>query len=238
MASLDSLQTRALLARGVSIQQGADTPVAIRMRYVGSGTPTSVTVTTATNIVTVSTEDGATVTKTYAFASLATIGAVVDAINSDGLFEARILDALRSDASASTMVDGAITAVVSSGHSVYDVKADTSALKAVTATLSYDRDFLQSQLSKSHRVHLQEIAYYATLGAAGAGNVVVYSRSGSTETLIFAETSVSATATSVVFADGQGKITSKEGEELVIRLKDGTSVADSALKLRIVGVVE
>ncbi len=130
MASFDGLQVRSLLSRGVVVSNGADTPIAIRLRYVGTGSATSVTITTATNIVTVSAETSGTVTNTYAFATYTTIGALADQINSDGLFEAKVLDALRADSTGSSyFVTGAITAGTdSNGIVVWDCLCDTEIL--------------------------------------------------------------------------------------------------------------
>lgn len=237
MPSSDGLQARALLAEGVVLNAGTDAPVVIRLRYVGTGTVTSVTTTTATNIVMVTSDGG---TDTYAFATYTTVGTLADAINADGIFEAKVLDGLRSDASASRLVDGAITAGTdANGIRVWDVLQDTSAAKQVALCLSGSRDFNTKDRAKQHRVHVTEIKYYATLGAAGAGNVVVKLRRGSVESTIFTDTSVSATATQYLFANGVGKISGKDGDEIVVVLKDGTSIADAAANyLRVVGVLE
>ena len=124
MSSYDSLQTRKLAAVGTVVNTLDDGAVALRLRKVGSETATSVTVTTATNIVLV----GSTTTDTFTFATYATVGALADAINASGRWEAVVLDALRSDATtASNFVTGAITAGNDiNGVVVWDVKADTS----------------------------------------------------------------------------------------------------------------
>ena len=88
MSSLNSVLTRQALASGVTLQVGTDTPVAIRLRKLSVGSVTSVTVTTATNIVMITSDGG---TDTYTFATYTTVGALVDAINADGIFEAKVL---------------------------------------------------------------------------------------------------------------------------------------------------
>ena len=115
----------------------------------------------------------------------------------------------------------------------------------VTATLSFDRDFNTQMLSRSHRVHLQEIRYFATLGGAGTNLVRVYLRKNAqvgigsnTETQIFGEVSVTGTATSIMFANGLGEITGQDGDEIVCRLADGTSLADAGLSFRAIGILE
>src|SRR5258708_2449734 len=107
MASFDGLQSRALLSRGVVLNAATDTPVALRLRYVSTGSVTSVTVTTATNIVLIDSVGG---TKTYAFATYTTNQLLRDAINADGYFEAKVIDGLLSDLTTSNFVTGAITA--------------------------------------------------------------------------------------------------------------------------------
>lgn len=244
MSSFDGLQARALKAKGTVLQVGTDEPVVIRLRYVGTGTVTSVTVTTATNIVMVTSDGG---TDTYAFATYTTVAKLIAAINDDGIFEAKCLDGLLSDATASVFVTGAITSGTdANGVTVWDVLQDSSAAKQLAVCLSNNRDWNTTKLATTHRVHVQEIKYYATLGGAAAGNFEVYLRrnpagalGAGTETLLFDDLSVSATATTYNWASGYGKITGEEGDEIVVILKDGTSIADAAANyLRVVGILE
>ena len=75
-----------------------NTPIALRIRFVGGGSVTSVTNTAATNLVLIATDgsgSSSTVTCTYGDATGSTLGACVDTINASGLWEAKILDALR-----------------------------------------------------------------------------------------------------------------------------------------------
>lgn len=234
MSSLDSVQLRQALAEGVVVQAGTDEPVAIRLRYVGTGTVTSVTVTTATNIVAVTSDGG---TDTYAFSTYATVGALADAINKDGIFEAKVLDALRSQATASKLVDGAITAGTDeNGVVVWDVANDTSALKELGVCLTAHRNF---DAPANRRVQLDEAVYVATLGAAAADSFQIHRRRGTTETQIFGALSVSATETTLRFGNGQRSITGREGDEFIVRVKDGTSIADAAANfVRVIGRVE
>jgi hypothetical protein len=223
MASLDSLKTKALLAKGVVIQNyGADTPVVMKLRYVGTGTVTSVTVTTATNIVTVSTEGS----KTYTFASYTTIGAVVDAINADGIFEAKILDALRSAASASRLLDGAISSTTDEdGKTVWNVKLDTSTGLQYAACLSPLRLF---DAPKGHNVKLQEIKYAINMGTAAVDSVQIYKRNGTVESKIYSGLSVDTTATTINWASGIGFISGNDNEEIIVIVKDAATLADDS----------
>lgn len=232
MASLNGLETRFYLAKGVVGQVADDQPVAIRLKYVGAGTVTSVTVTTATNIVTVTTEG----TKTYAFATYTTIGAVVAAINKDGIFIARALDIRNTDASTSTIVTGAIT-ISTDGH--YDLMSDTSAASLIAYCLTPDRQVgMNTKLRASHRVHLQDITYNVTLGGGADSNAMkVYERDlqSGIETLIYQKTPTSGSSTTINFAGGYGKITGGDNKELVVICVDATSVTGS---LTVTGISE
>jgi hypothetical protein len=226
MASLDSVQTRQILATGISIFAGTDLAVALRLRYVGTGTVTSVTTVTATDLVLITSDGG---TDTYTFAAYTTMGALADAINADGIFEARVLDVLRSDASDNNLLAEALTTSTTdeNGNAVYDVKVDTSGMFYVGACLSGTRGF--DSRAEGHRVRLQGIDYVANMGTAAADQLRVYARKASDQTqerLVWAGLSVDTTATAVLFANGQGTVDSRNGEELVVRIKDAASLAD------------
>lgn len=240
MASLNSLQARAIAAQGTVGLVVDDTPVAIRIKHVDTCAITSVTVTTGTDIVLID-ADG---TTTSTFATDTTVGAVRDRIAASTNWEAKVLDALRADASASKFVDGAITI---SADGYYDVLFDTSAIKAYTYRLTYDRDVAadKGKLTSSHRVHLKKISYYANISAAAANGVRVYKcRSdgeGTTETQIWRAASVDATQTTALdmTAAADSKITAPEGYDLVVRVIDGTSLTDDTSgNLQVVGILE
>jgi len=207
-----------------------DTPVAMRLKYIGSGTVTSVVVTTATDVVLV-TSDGE--TETFAFATYTSVGALVDAINASNYWKVKLLDALRTDKIADCLVDGAIT-ISSTG--VYDVLVDTStcldsdAAHVMTYRVTYDRGFGKSALLNGHRVRLQEFVYNVNVNAASANGVRVYEWDSKkkTETQIFRRASVDATETEINFADGRGMIDAEFGNDLIIRIADATSITDAA----------
>jgi hypothetical protein len=236
MASMEGLKTRALLASGVSTYQGTDKAVAIRLRYIGTGTVTSVATINATSVTTITSDGG---TDAFAFATYTTIGAVVDAINSLGIFEAKAVDVLRSAASAGALLAETLTTPTAdeNGNAVFDVKVDTSLMFYAGACLSASRGF--GGLTAGHRVHLQEIAYVANMNAAAADQLKVYARDCKTkaERLVYAGLSVDTTATTVTFASGLGKISSKDNEELIVTIKDDTSMADGAY-MKLTGIVE
>ena len=235
MSSLEALRTRKYSAVGVVQTSRDDTPVVLRIRKIGSETATSVTVTTATNIVLV----GSTTTDTFTFATYTTVGLLVNAINATGRWEAVVLDALRSDlTTASNFVTGAITAGTDgNGVVCYDVTADTSVNKFITASLSFNRNFDGPR--RGHRANLREIRYNANVSAAEGNAVRVYSRVGATETQIAGYASVDATDTTVNWAAGQGYITVAEMGDIIVRVQDATSLTDGALNyLAITGLME
>ncbi|MFA7301829.1 MAG: hypothetical protein WC069_05985 [Candidatus Shapirobacteria bacterium] len=236
MASRDSLEVRKLLAKGAAVFAGTDKSVALRLRYVGTGTVTSVTAVTATSVETITSDGG---TDTFLFSAYATMGALADAINGLGIFEARVLDVLRSAASDDAILAEAITTATydENNNPVYDLKVDTSGMFYVGACLSNNRAF--GLPVDGHRVSLQEIAYVANMGTAASDGLKVYARdikSGS-ERLVYAGLSVDTTATTVNFASGNGSITSNDGEELIALIKDGASMADGAY-IRVSGILE
>lgn len=239
MASNDFLQTRAALKKGVIRQVGSDTPIAIRLKYKGTGSVTSVTTTTATSIVMVTSDGG---TDTYLFATYTTIGALVDAINADGIFEAKVLDSVRAEATASQFVDGAITAATDvrdgdGGTLYYDVLVDTDAADYFAARLTFDYGFDKAETKKKHRVHMQEIKYLMNLGTAGT--VYMYEVDGTTETEVFKEAAVDNSATSITWASGEAKYTANEGNDLVVYIPDTGNLADASTNyLRVIGEQE
>lgn len=239
MSSFDGLQARNLLAKGVVVTSIDDTPIILRLRYIGTGTVTSVVPTTATNLV-LTTSDGG--VQTYAFATYSTVGALADKINGDGIFEVKILDALRADATtASNIVENSsiTSGVDANGVVVWDLHADTSVNKSITACVTYNRDFNTTKLAATHRVHLQEIVYNVDISAAAANGVRVYLRRGTTETQIIWRASVDTTATTINFASGQGKISGKDGDEFIVRVQDATSVTDAAANfVQATGILE
>lgn len=223
-----SLIDSTIAARAKQVHVTTDTHVPVILTYVGTGTVTSVTVTAATNIVMVTSDGG---TDTYAFATYATVGSLVDKINSDGIFKAKVNAGLRSDATASVFVDGAITATVANGKSVYEVKADTSAALNFTAVAKVD-DTLGKDLPTSNKVVLlKKLAYAINMGTAAMDGVQVFLRKGTVETQVLKALSVDTTATSVFdysTAPGYSAFKAFGDEELIVRVKDAATLADAA----------
>ena len=241
MGSLDSALLKKALAKGVVGMVVDNTPVAIRMKYIGTGTVTSVTVTTATNIVMVTSDGG---TDTYAFATYGTIGALVDAINGDGIFEAKILDSIRSEATVSQFITGAISSSTlrdgGVSTTVWDVKVDTDAADYIAYRLTYDRGFEREAIKKGHRVSLKEIVYYMTMGTASTANSVrVYEIDGTNETQIARRaTGATQTKTTINWASGRGFISAAVGNDLVVYVTDAAFTDDAGNFLEVTGLVE
>lgn len=236
MASRDSLEIRKLLAKGVVLQVSSDQSVALRLKYKGTGTVTSVTAVTAT-AVTIITSDGG--TDAYDFATYTTMGALADKINADGVFECKVLDVLRSAASDNNILAAALTAtnaVDEAGNAVFDLYTDSSAFLQYGLCLSAHRGF---GLPKGHRVTLSAITYVANVGTAAADSVQIWKRKDGVETQIFGQLSVDTDETTITFAVAGGVkgITSAEDEELIVIVKDAASLADGGF-LRVMGEIE
>ncbi len=232
MASLDSVLTRQALARGVVRQANNDAAVGIRLRYLGTGTVTSVTVDSGTDFELITSDGG---TDTYTFATYTTIGALADAINGDGIFEAKVMDALRSEGSDDWFLAASpVTPTVDeNGVTIWDCVADTSGAATIACVLSPFENF---DMPKGHRVHLQEIVYSAN-NTAAANTLQIWKRKGTVETQIAGLTSVDTTITTVNFASGQGKITAGVDEEIVV-IVTGTVVDGAGNLVRLIGQYE
>lgn len=230
MGSIASLELNKLNAKGKVVQVGTDTPVAIRLKYIGSGSVTTApTVTTATKIEWVTT-DG--LTDTYLFGSGAgeynTVGALVDAINADGIFEAKVLDSLRSKPTVSQFVDGLIAAGTVDGVRVWDVLVDTNAAFYFAVCVTADRGFSwPSATKKGHVVKLKQARYSVTMGTAAVDSFQIFERNGSTEEKIYSALSVKTTDTTEVNLIGDDGAFLSTPNELVIIVKDAAALADA-----------
>lgn len=250
MASFESLEGRNLAAAGIVGSVVSDSPVAVRIRYLGAGTVTSVTVTTAVGVVFIA--NG--VTQTYPFAAglnLNTIGKFVDAVNVGGcteavatpalgvqLWEAKVLDTLRSYTTTSKVFSEAIAATSLDGIAIWDMKVDTALSKCFSYRLTASRSFVALPKG-SRRVHLKEVVYNATLGGAAVDNFQIWSVNGSEETKLFSALSVSGAATTINWAAGYGHITSEDGSDIVVVLKDAVTLTDATANFMTVsGLIE
>lgn len=231
MSSLDFLKSRAYTAKyevGRIVDDGA---VPIRIKHVGTGTSTPTVVLSSTSSLLTITDGAGTATAIdLSTAAYNTVGEVADYINGLANWSCKVLDALRADATDNMWIDGAVTASVVDGETVFDIKTDTSAFKSLTYRCTYNRGVKNEKPSGLHRVKLQGITYNANVNAASANGVRVYEWDNrfKTETQIWQATSVDATDTAITFASGQGLITANEGNDLIVRVIDGTSLTDDA----------
>ena len=233
MASLDSVLIRQALASGVVRQTTNDLSVGLRLRYVGTGTVTSVDATTGDNI-TLVTSDG--LTDVYLFSAYTTVGAVADAINADGIFEAKVVDCLRSEGSDDFFLTATITSTTDvDGIRVWDLVIDDNGAATFSCNLSPDQ--LRWDRPSDHRVHLQEI-YYNVTHTAAATTLRVYQRTkAGVETLLFAMLGVNATNTTVTFASGEAKITGETDADLIVQVT-GTVTNATTNMIRVAGIRE
>jgi hypothetical protein len=233
---------------GVIGQVVTDTPLAIRIKYIGGGSVTSVTNTAATNLVLIATDSAgtsSTVTCTYAGASGNTVGACVDTINASPLWEAKVMDCLRTLATASSALGvdtGALSTSATDGVNYYDIHASTDVTAQFAYRLTYDRHVGAEKPKGAHRVTLKEVKYLINMNAAGADCFQIWETSpdGNTETKLAGWLSIKNTATTVNWASGEGYITAGYGHDLVIIVKDAaTTLADSTANyLDVVGFRE
>ena len=234
MSSLESAQMRQALAKGVVRFVMEDTAIGLRLRYIGSGSVTTVAVTQATSVV-LTTSDGG--VDTYLFSSYSTLGALADAINADGIFEAVIIDALRSENPDDFFITSSdITAGTDgNGATCYDLLIDTSA--ALTQSVCLSPLNPQFDMPKGHRVSLQEI-FYNVNNTAAADGLTVWKRKGTVETELFHMLNVDATDTTVSFASGEGKITLGPDEEFIVQVDGTVTTAPTLNFIRLVGIYE
>jgi hypothetical protein len=233
MASLESLQTRALAAQTVSGITVDDKSIALAIVHTSSDAITSVTNIAATSLEMIDAVE--TVTCTYATDS-DTLGKLVDRINASANWKARIIDGLRSTTTAGSRLipDSAITAVTVNGESVYRVFIDQSVEDSVFYRVSADRgvlntDFgqLKDQVAKGgHRVKIAGITYRTNISGATANGVRIYEFDAVTlaETQVWGATSVDDTKTTHDFS--LNPIAAREGNDLIVRITD-SAVSDA-----------
>jgi len=232
MASLDSILTRQALGKGIVRQVTNDLAVGLRLRYIGTGTVTSVTATQATSVVLVTSDGG---TDTYLFSSYATLGALSDAINADAIFESIVVDALRSEDPDDFFVDGAVVSSTDlDGITVWDLIIDTSAAATFSCLLSPTKPRFDQP--EGHRVSLTSILYYVDNTAAIDG-LTVWQRNGTVESELFHMLNMDVSETEVDFANGQGEVTADIDTELIVQI-DGTVANHASNSIRLTGKYE
>ncbi len=227
--SADSAQMQSLLKGTKAAMIVADEPVAIRLKYIGSGTVTSVTNDISTDLVLITSDGG---TDTYLYSTYATVGQLADAIDGDGIFRAEVMDALRSDATDDMFVNGAYSLT---GDGYFDVVVDTSAQFEITYRCKYDRNVGDEVPSGQHRVSLSQIKYFANVGTAAVNSVQVweYDRANNVETQVYQALSIDNTDTTITFVSGRGAISSDFNNDLIVRVLDAGSLNNTSLYLSV-----
>lgn len=230
MASLDSLQIRALTAQTTGIRVVDNTAVALRITHLGLNTLPVVT-TTANTLVLTDGVGGANVTTITLAAGTATLGRLVDEINATASWQAKVLDGLKSQtlAVASTLVvNAAHTVNTKNGEAGYDVLLNTSVAFTFPIRCTYDRTAGSILPSASHRVKIVSIDYNLNVGLAAAGMVKIYEWDPSTrvETQIWQAASVDTVNTSFDFSNAP--ITAKDGGDLIVLVTDATAIVAAA----------
>lgn len=228
MGSQDYAQTRSLLAQEKLIRVVDDEPVVLRIKHVGSGTTQTPTVVLSDTSSTLTLTDGAADATAIDLSAGAynTVGEVADYIQGLASWDCVILDALRDDATDNVWPDGAITAAIKEGESVFDVLSDTSALAAYRLRIAYDRSVGRTRPKGSHRVTLKKINYNIDHTAAqGVVKIYEVTNDGKTETQVF-DGGLSVDATDTEHDLGNGT-TPGENNDLVIAV-DGTVVDANA----------
>jgi len=246
MASLNSVQIRKALASGKVVQRADDASISIRVRYIGTAGTPSVILTTASKIA----MTDATATVDYAWASYATMGALADALNASGLWEAKLLDCLRADITTSRFKSNTtVTAGTDENYvTVWVLLVDNTVLTSpghfMVASVCLS-PYFNFDAPDGHRVHIQQLDYCQNVtGGAEAAAVTLWKRKNNgTEVKMLAQTSVdstgAATVTSITWASGEGMISGGENEEFIFRVQDDTGLtADADNLVRIVGILE
>jgi len=225
------MELKKLSAKGSVGSVIDDKAVALRVRYKGTGTVTSVVVTAGTSVVLTSSDGGA---ETFAFATYTTMGTLADKINASSYWKCKLLDCLRTDlTSSSAILNNAGVTIDSLGN--YDLLLDTSvcldsaSAHVFTYRVTFDRNFDKSGIQPQHRVRLQEIFYNIDVSGAAANGVRIYEWDASkkTETQVYRNTSVDATDTTKNFAGGNGTLDSDFGNDLIVRIVDATSITNA-----------
>lgn len=229
MASLQSLQARQLAAQTTSIRVVDDAPVALRIVHKAANAVTSVTSNAGTLVLI---DASGTTTVTYASAGTTTLGGVADYINGLDNWDCKVLDGLRSQvlSAGSKFITGALTANVKNGELGYDLVVDTSATFLVPVRVTYDRAVGVGIPLSGHRVKLVNFSYMLDVGTAAVDKVRVYEWDPVlfTETQIFSASSVKSTTVLTTHDFASGPITAKEGNDLIVVVTDGASLADAA----------
>jgi len=231
MSSLNGALLKQALSQNTAGTVVDDTPIAIRLKYTGTGTVTSVILTTATDLEMITSDGG---TEEFLFSAYTNMGLLADAINASAYWECKILDALRTDETGnSDFVQDLTLAISTAGY--YDCLVNTDTAQnsdnefIYTYRCTYNREVGVQRAQGSHRVRLSEVLYNVNVNGAEAKGfqIIEWDPNARTETVVYQVASVDATATTVNFADGNKTFDASNGNDLIVRVKDSTSITDA-----------
>ena len=226
MGSQGNIAVRKGLAKSVARTVVDDTSIGLRLKYIGTGTVTTVVVDTNQDITLTSSDGGA---EEFLLATYTTMGLLVDAINASDQWSAKILDALRADlTSGLPFVDDAGVTISAAGY--YDVLMDTDSVDYATYRCTIDTGIDTGRPSGSHKVRLQEVVYNQDISAAEANGFRIYEWDSvaKTETQVYRKKSIDTTDTTVNFASGNKTLDAGYGNDLIVRIFDTTSITDNS----------
>jgi len=226
MSSLDSLEMRALTAQTTGLKYGEDEPIALRIVHTDTCAVTSVTVTTATNLILID-ADG---TETFTFSTYDTLGELADGINATTNWDCKVLDGLRTTlTTASNLIAGTLSASSLYGEMGYSVMLDTTTTFTFPIRCTYDRTAGSIIPSSGHRVKLVSFEYVLDVNAAAANMVKIYEWDPElkTETQIWQAASVDSTTTATSEDFSKAPITAKEGNDLIVLVTDATAITNA-----------
>jgi hypothetical protein len=226
MASLNSLQTRALAAQTTGIRVVEDGPIAFRIIHTSTASAV-----VASNAATLVLTDGVNGATTVTYGATTTLGAVVDKINGTADWKAKLLDGYRSkDISAGNcFITGTLTANAKYGEIGYDVYLDTTNAFLFAVRATYDRSASDNK-PKGHRVKIDTFEYVMNVNAAAADMVKIYEWDPvlKTETEIWQAPSVDSTSTVTSFDFSKAPMTAKEDCDLIVVVTDASAITDAS----------
>jgi hypothetical protein len=232
MASLDSALLKKALQKSIVRRVTNDLAVGLRLRYIGTGHVDSVATTTGTDVTLTTSDGGADI---YLFSAHSTLGSLSDAINADGIFECKVMDALRSENPDDFFVTNGTHALTTDDNGVgcYELLIDTNTAATMACVLSPHSNF---DAPKGHRVHLQQVGYLVD-NTSAFDTLTITQRKGTVETVLYAAANTDNSAATLTFASGEAMITADWDAELVVQF-DGTVANAATGYIELLGIYE
>ena len=228
MASLNSLQMRALAAQTTGLRIAEDEGVALRITHKKANLVTHVIV--SADGIELHDADGT--LASGSLATLATLGAVADWINDQPNWDCRLLDALRATVTTvgSTLITGTISATQLNGEWGYSIMLDSTLAFTFAIRCAYDRTVGNGIPLAGHRVKLVSFEYVLNVNAAAADKVRIYEWDPvlRTESQIWQAASTDNTATVTTHDFSKAPITAKEGNDLIVYITDAGSITNAS----------